>query len=384
MDDIHVDCQDHVASEWKEINKLYREAGSSLPRAGVRISRPCPFCGAAAGEGIRIQYEFTLERCPVCKCVFLNGLYDPGVQQAIDNDFTRWARVRHGYFCKYPEAGIIGDFESSIHHGVLYREVRLTLSILREIGWEQPRGKTFLDVGCFKGYSVLAASRIGLDATGIEFDPKRIKFAQAVLGVQIIPTLFEDLVAEGRQYDLITARHVLEHVYDPESFLQRARALLSAGGKLVILLPNFYSEPMRRMYTESVIPGDLTIHHVNYFGVSHVVDLARRAGLVVDFFGSADVNTRISLRRRYGIGPGFLGVYHPAQGSGTLRYRVRELAKQTVFYPWCRMQTEKLLRTGVISCSVLPISETYRDGERGGETCVLASKSPNTAKMRAR
>ena len=374
MEDIHVVCRDRVAAAWEEVNALYREAAPSLPRAGEKLSRPCPFCGATSTKPIRIQYEFALERCSTCRCVFLNGLYEPDIQQSIDNEFTRWSRVRQGYFCKHPEAGIIGDFETDVHYGVLYREVRLILSVLKEIAWNEPRGKTFLDVGCFKGYSVLAASRIGLDATGIEFDPKRIKFAQSVLGVEITQTLFENLLAEGRRYDLVTARHILEHVYDPESFLRKAQALLSAGGKLVILLPNFYGEPMRRMYAEGVIPGDLTIHHVNYFGVSHVIELVKRAGLSVDFFGSADVNTRISLRQRYGMGPGFRGVYHPAQDSGTLRYRVRELAKQTVFYPWCRAQTEKLLRTGVISSSVPPISEMYRDGERGGETCVLASK----------
>ena len=374
MGDIHVDFRDRVVAAWEEINALYREAARALPRAGERTSRPCPLCRGTSPEPIRTQYEFLLQRCSVCRCVFLNDLYDPDVQQSIDNEFTRWSRVRHGYFCRHPEAGIIGAFETDVQYRVLYKEVRFILSVLKEIGWAEPRGRRFVDVGCFKGYSILAASRIGLNATGIEFDPKRIKFAQAVLGVCIIPTLFENLLAEGRQYELITARHIIEHIYDPELFLQRAHELLSERGKLVILLPNFYSEPMERMYQSGIIPGDLTIHHVNYFTPRQVVELVVRAGFSIDFSGTADVNTQISLRRRYGIGPDFLGVYQPAEGSGTVRYRVRELAKQVLFYPWCRMQAQKLIRAGMNSRGVPRLSETYLDGDRGGETCVLASK----------
>jgi 2-polyprenyl-3-methyl-5-hydroxy-6-metoxy-1,4-benzoquinol methylase len=326
-----------------------------------------------------VQYEFNLDRCSACGCVYLIGLYDPDTQQSIDNEFTRLMRQANGYFCRHPTAGIAGEFETEVLHDILREELRFLLSVLKEVGWTENTGRTFLDVGCFKGYSVLAAQRVGFDAEGIEFEPERVRFAREVLGVRIIQTLFEGLIAQGRRYSLITARHVLEHIHDPLPFLEKARALLAPDGFLVILLPNFYSDPLRAMYQEGKISGDLTIHHVNYFNVSQTVDLVRRAGWRVRFSGTAGAaynrKTRITLHRRYGVGPGHLGWYGPAQGKGPLRYRCKQLLKRVIFHSRHRKEVDFLSRKGAAGVPVPPVSDAYGDGDRGVEICVIAAPS---------
>jgi 2-polyprenyl-3-methyl-5-hydroxy-6-metoxy-1,4-benzoquinol methylase len=55
-----------------------------------------------------------------------------------------------------------------------------------------------------------------------------------------------DLPVHG-PFDLILCRHVLEHSYDPVKFLQGIRELLSAGGVLIIEVPNLEA-PLRRVF----------------------------------------------------------------------------------------------------------------------------------------
>jgi 2-polyprenyl-3-methyl-5-hydroxy-6-metoxy-1,4-benzoquinol methylase len=354
------------------MNRLYGEVRDRLPRRGEKMRRPCPDCGGRESERLRPQYEFVLERCRGCGCVFLNDLYDPDTQQSIDNEFTRLMRVKHGYYCLHPEAGIQGDFEGEPRPELVHEELRLLLGVTREAGWADPRGRSMLDVGCFKGYSVYAAQLAGFEATGIEFDEKRLRFAREVLKVRVVATLFEKLEAEGRQYDLITARHVLEHIHDPVPFLEKARRLLRPGGRLFILLPNFYSEAVRRMYEDGALSGDFTIHHVNYFDPARTSDLVRRAGLRIAFAGTAG-SGRVTLRKRYGIGPGFVGWYRPLNGGGPLAYRLRQWLKGTIIRSRRRAEAERMVREGTASPLVPGLTRVYSDGDRGGEICVIAT-----------
>jgi 2-polyprenyl-3-methyl-5-hydroxy-6-metoxy-1,4-benzoquinol methylase len=71
---------------------------------------------------------------------------------------------------------------------------------------------------------------------GVEPGEKYSEFAEKA-GLTIFATI-EEAIATGRKFDLITVCHVLEHIPNPVSFLEKIKNLLSDTGYLFIEVPN--------------------------------------------------------------------------------------------------------------------------------------------------
>jgi len=97
-----------------------------------------------------------------------------------------------------------------------------------------------LDFGCGSGTFLRRMREMGWDGTGIDFSEAAVSRVKE----SGIPAYIGSLPCEAlqrRTFDLITMRHVLEHVADPRAVLRAALDLLSPGGELRIQSPNFAS-----------------------------------------------------------------------------------------------------------------------------------------------
>lgn len=103
------------------------------------------------------------------------------------------------------------------------------------------RGKRLLDYGTGTGYFTDFMVRKGYAAEGIEIDGDARKYGSEKFGITVHPPehLFHGYGADS--FDVITLWHVLEHLYDPQKYLQRFNELLSDEGVLVIAVPNHKS-----------------------------------------------------------------------------------------------------------------------------------------------
>jgi len=79
----------------------------------------------------------------------------------------------------------------------------------------------------------------------------------------------------GLHFDTITLRHVFEHIVDPIQFLRAQRDRLTNGGVLFIEVPDYSAVAD----AESDI---FQFEHVNYFSITALQHLARRAGLRIE------------------------------------------------------------------------------------------------------
>jgi 2-polyprenyl-6-hydroxyphenyl methylase/3-demethylubiquinone-9 3-methyltransferase len=98
-------------------------------------------------------------------------------------------------------------------------------------------GVRLLDVGCGGGLAAEALSRHGFDVLGIDAAADVIEAARAHAGdsgpaYRVAPA--EDLLAEGRRFQVITALEVIEHVPDPAAFVRVLVRLLEPGGMLFL------------------------------------------------------------------------------------------------------------------------------------------------------
>ena len=96
-------------------------------------------------------------------------------------------------------------------------------------------GLTVLDIGCGGGILPEPIARMGATVTGV--DPAAENIAVAVahateqgLSIEYVHGLAEDIVAEGRTFDVVLAMEVVEHVPDVGAFVDIAASLTRAGG----------------------------------------------------------------------------------------------------------------------------------------------------------
>lgn len=95
--------------------------------------------------------------------------------------------------------------------------------------------KTVLDFGCGSG-EMLRAMDGQFRTFGIEPDKSAREQSQGVC--EMIWESAESALASGRNFDLVSLFHVIEHLYDPYEELQRIKSLLRPGGLIVIETPN--------------------------------------------------------------------------------------------------------------------------------------------------
>jgi len=109
-----------------------------------------------------------------------------------------------------------------------------------EHGFRPLTGKNALDVGCGAGLLAEPLARLGAKVTAVDAAPELIEVAKAHaegqgLAIDYRATGVEEV---GGQFDLVTAMEVVEHVADPQQFIDSLAARLAPGGLMILSTPN--------------------------------------------------------------------------------------------------------------------------------------------------
>ncbi len=104
-------------------------------------------------------------------------------------------------------------------------------------GGEPLEGVSVLDIGCGAGLLAEPLSRMGAEVTGLDPAPAAIAAARAhaeETGAELVyrAGTVEDLAREGRQFDVVVAFEVVEHVADVGGFVAAACGLVKPGGMI--------------------------------------------------------------------------------------------------------------------------------------------------------
>jgi len=183
--------------------------------------------------------------------------------------------------------------------------------------------KEVLDVGCGNGFYLttpLATKFSGVQFFGIDTDRRSIEHARSENALINLEFSFLEETLEGKEFDLILASEVIEHVDDPLKFLGSLKKRLKPGGKIFLSMPNgygpfeitcfleatlnlFFIRPLRRgkqalrslirreMKEQGISKGDGIVRdtlamspHINFFSYKSICKLIEGAGLgIVDF-----------------------------------------------------------------------------------------------------
>jgi SAM-dependent methyltransferase len=106
--------------------------------------------------------------------------------------------------------------------------------VLERVG--VPPGGSLLDVGASYGWMVEVGLELGLDSYGIE--PSPLDYKPGLEGRIYTATLEEFANRAERQFSVVTAWHVMEHLDDPIGAGSSIHELVEPGGHAVVAVPN--------------------------------------------------------------------------------------------------------------------------------------------------
>ena len=109
-----------------------------------------------------------------------------------------------------------------------------------EHGFRPLEGKSALDVGCGAGLLAEPLARMGAKVTAIDAAPELIEAAKAHAAGQGLDIDYRAVGVEALkgQFDLVTSMEVVEHVADPQHFIDALAARLAPGGLMILSTPN--------------------------------------------------------------------------------------------------------------------------------------------------
>jgi len=135
-------------------------------------------------------------------------------------------------------------------------------------------GARVLDVGCATGYLAAELSARRCEVVGIEPDPDSAAQAERSCERVVVGSFesAEDRAQIPGTFDFVIFGDVLEHLVDPWEALRASRALLSAGGAVVVSLPNVAAWPVRL----GLLAGHFEYANVGLLDRTHLRFFTRR------------------------------------------------------------------------------------------------------------
>lgn len=194
----------------------------------------CPLCASTV---ISAQMEvkdhsitkevFELWRCASCDFLFTQ---DPPVPEEAGAYYQGEEYISHSD----NQEGVVNKLYHKARDFMLGQKFKLVDRLAR--------GKRLLDYGTGTGYFTDFMVRKGYSAEGIEIDENARRYGAEKFGISVhAPEALFTGFADNT-FDVITLWHVLEHLYNPKSYLEKFYDVLSPEGVLVIAVPNHESK----------------------------------------------------------------------------------------------------------------------------------------------
>jgi len=202
--------------------------------SGITTPDPCPACSSRESRllfsGTDRLYGttnkiFRIVECRNCRLIRLDPQPNP-------------LELREYY---PPSYWYTSEEDSAAHLEQTYRRfvLRDHLSFVERALRESEEKGTVLDVGCGGGLFLEMLAERGVKNTiGLDFSLDAAHVAWRRAGVPTVCATLTRAPFAPESCAAVTMFHVLEHLYDPASYLDAAHQLLRPDGRLIVQVPN--------------------------------------------------------------------------------------------------------------------------------------------------
>jgi 2-polyprenyl-3-methyl-5-hydroxy-6-metoxy-1,4-benzoquinol methylase len=231
-------------------------------------NEPCCICGSRESE---LTWEttypehgypgsFSLRKCRGCKLLFNSPrLEGPELARLYGSSY---------YFFNRPDST---ELERA---AVMYRRsVAIAAPEITE--------KRTLDIGGGRGYLPALLKAMGWNAQAVEISPEACAYAQKTFGLEMFTGTIEEYAASAqkREFPLVTAIDVIEHVPDSAAFIAAAAATMEPSGLLIIDTPNAAAA---NIAAEGILWKGFNPFHIFLFNPDNLERLLKNHGLTVE------------------------------------------------------------------------------------------------------
>lgn len=133
-----------------------------------------------------------------------------------------------------------------------------------------------LDIGCGNGQFIINMNSLGWQFEGVEFNPLGVKVCRKA-GLKVFHGELHAAKFEDNTFDLVSARHLIEHIPDPNRFINEIARILKKKGRLIIDTPN--SEALGRNWFGTYWFANEVPRHLILFNPKNLTLLIERHGL---------------------------------------------------------------------------------------------------------
>ena len=213
------------------------------------------------------------------RALFNKPLAQPEPTATADLEVGYCASCRHiSAAYESPLADEVNDriyLDLYVHHpptGLSPSQTRWTELVAAAVASQLEPGARVLEVGCHDGFFLSLLRDRGAVVQGVEPSPYG-DVARERYGIDVDRGYFDPAHFDPSSFDLVVARHVVEHVADAASFVEGLVSVLATNGLLYVEVPNSLASIEERFYPE------FHVDHLSYFTPASLDRLLRGSGV---------------------------------------------------------------------------------------------------------
>ena len=222
---------------------------------------PCPVCQSTVAvvyEKFGNELQYTYIQCKNCSLIYSSP------RPKYNQDFIDCC---YSSYYQYAENLSAQDLESVKESSLILFEKELNHLLLFD-----KKRTAVLDIGSGMGTFLLAAKKHYKKLTSLDVSHQMAAFVEKAIGVKVLIKQFDEYEPDEK-FSLIHMSHVIEHVPNPNEWIQHAGKHLEDDGILVINVPNklglsyrlqhlFYKLRLKKQFSSSWNDATRTPDHL--------------------------------------------------------------------------------------------------------------------------
>ncbi len=149
--------------------------------------------------------------------------------------------------------------------------------VLKELVLDKQKAE-IIDVGCGLGYLTYALRKENYNVTGVDISEDAIINAKSKFGDYYRTLDIFNETETSKKYDVVILTEVIEHVHNPEVFINQLSKLLKQNGKIIVTTPNKLASSL-----SCVWDTDLPPVHQWWFTKQSLKYLSEKLNLKISF-----------------------------------------------------------------------------------------------------
>ncbi|CAN5857787.1 class I SAM-dependent methyltransferase [soil metagenome] len=256
---------DHLRAEQQR--RFANDIARMMARKAEFVEVDCPACGTHERRRAFGKYDLDYVTCTACATIYISPRPTPAVLEDYYTNSENYA---------YWNAVIFPASEPARREKIFKPRVERTLELCERYGVKRD---LCVEVGAGFGIYCEEMQKTGgfKRVVGIEPTPGLAQTCRE-RGIEILELPVEKVDFSTMRADVVASFEVIEHLFEPQSFIERCADLVRPGGILVITCPNG-----RGFDVEVMGPGSdaVDVEHLNYFNPKSLGALVEKSGFEV-------------------------------------------------------------------------------------------------------